>query len=106
MNEFIQYIHEVMKEKGIKSATELGLLIGKKQSYMSSLMRGNHTPGEDVCIKIAEISGDSPEKVLLMAHTAYAKEAKPYWENLLKKVANMSLIITVFSCVSVYYVKL
>lgn len=92
MSEVTEYIKSVKERMGLKSYTELGKLIGKKQSYMSMLMNEHLDPSEDVLMKIAETAGDRPEYALLLIHKQKSSTAtRPYWDTLLKKVVNMSL---------------
>jgi hypothetical protein len=94
MTEFAKYLEGVKIKLGIKSDRELGLRIGITQPSICSIMKGLTIPTDDKCLKIAEIAGDDPEKVLLLAHKSKASEkSRPYWDSLLKKVVNMSLII-------------
>ncbi len=96
MTEFSKYLEDVKIKLKIKSDAELAIRIGKTQSYMSQVMRGMTMPTDDVCLKIAEIAGDDPEKVLLLAHKSKASEkSRPYWDSLLKKAVNASLIILI-----------
>lgn len=97
MSEVTEYIKSVKERMGLKSYTELGKLIGKKQSYMSMLMNEHLEPSEDVLMKIAEVAGDRPEYALLLIHKQKSSTAtRPYWDTLLKKVVNMSLAIPLF----------
>lgn len=93
MTEFAKYLEGVKIKLGIKSDRQLAFMIGLTQPSMCSIMSGKTIPTDDIVLKIAEIAGDDPEKILLLAHKNKASEkSRPYWDSLLKKVVNMSLI--------------
>lgn len=93
MTEFSKYIDGVKAKLGIKSDRVLAYQIGISTAYMSNLKAGA-VPDDDVAIKIASLADDDPEKILLLAHKSKASEkSRPYWDSLLKKVVEMSLII-------------
>lgn len=101
MTEFTVYLKGIKAKLGIKSDRELAFKIGVSPAYISNMKLGQ-IPDDDVCLKIAEIAGDDPGKVLLLAHKSKASEkSKPYWESLFKKVVNVAFIfITLLSLYS------
>lgn len=85
MTEMAKYLTEVKAKLGIKSDSQLALKIGISQTMVSHIMLGYTAPGDDVCVKIAKIAGDSPEYVMLLAHKSKATEAtRPYWDHIFK----------------------
>lgn len=94
MTDFSKYLEGVKAKIGIKSDRELAFALGVTAGSIYNVTKGTGIPTDDICLKIAEIAGDDPEKVLLIAHKSKASEkSRPYWDSLLKKVANMSLIL-------------
>ncbi len=104
MAEFAKYLDGIKAKLGIKSDRQLSFKIGISPAYLANIRIGQ-IPDDDIVLKIAEIAGDDPEKVLLLAHKSKASEkSRPYWDSLLKKVANMSLIIPLLLILSFNFV--
>jgi len=94
MNEIVDYLKGVKVKLNIKSDRQFAKTLGITQAYICDIMNGLRTPSEDICLKAAKLAGDDPERILLKVHTIKASEStRPYWDSLLKKVVNMSLII-------------
>ena len=103
MTEFARYIEGLKAKIGIKSDRELAIKIGLSATAIYNITRASAIPTDDICLKIAKIAGDDPEKVLLLAHRSKASDAaKPYWDKILKAVVNMSLVALLFLNFSQY----
>lgn len=94
MTEFAKYIEGLKAKLGLKNDSQLSFLIGVSPRAIYNITKGHSIPTDDICLKLAELAGDDPEKVLLLAHKSKASErSKPYWDKILKAVVNMSLIL-------------
>lgn len=117
MTEFSQYLSSVKVRLGMRSERELALKLGISTTSIYNIIKGSSIPDDDKCLKIAEISGDDADKILLLAHKCKASDkSRPIWDGLLKKVANMTVPALVLAIPSyqaieltnslIYYVKL
>lgn len=80
-----KYLDEVKKKREIPSENAFARTLGMKPSSLYLIRRGVNTPSEETCKKIAELAGDSYEKVLLLAQLSKAPEvSKHAWERILK----------------------
>ncbi len=94
MTDFAVYLMGVKAKLGIKTNTQLAEKVGIAQTYVTRIVKGGYIPSDEVCLRIAELSGDDPEKVLLLAHRVKASpKSRPHWESIFKKVAASSLVI-------------
>jgi transcriptional regulator with XRE-family HTH domain len=101
MNKLRVYIDNIKVKADIKSDRQLAIKIGIDPSYLCEIIKGTKMPSDKHCIKLAEIAGEEPEKVILFIHACNAKkEAQPIWNGLLKKVVGIALNLTlVFSII-------
>jgi len=61
-----------------------------------NVTKGVGAPSDDLCIRIAELVGDDPGKVILLAHKSKASEkARPHWDKILKAVASAVPVLLV-----------
>lgn len=83
MTEIAKYLTGVKVKMGVKSDLQLALRLGISQGMVNKIMMGVATPGDEVCIKIAELAGENPERVILLAHKSKASEkTRTYWEHI------------------------
>jgi hypothetical protein len=100
MSEFTNYLLNVKNKLDVKSNLQFGFKIGVSPAAIDGFMKGRMTPGDEVCERIAELSGDKPEFVITLAHKSKAKgHLKKHWEKILKAVtaASFVLLITLLS---------
>lgn len=84
MTDFVKYLEGVKAKMGITSDRQLAMKIGVSPAYFSNIRLGQ-VPHDDICLKIAELTGDNPEYVILLAHKSKANEAtRPYWDHIFK----------------------
>jgi transcriptional regulator with XRE-family HTH domain len=92
MTDIIKYLEGVKVKLGISSDRALAHKIGITQSAISNIMAGASIPSDETCIKIAELAGDDPALVILMAHKSKASEAtKKHWAKIFKTVTAAAL---------------
>ncbi len=124
MTDFTKYLEGVKAKVGIKSDLQLAVRIGVSYSLVHGFLHSNRIPGDDICVKIAELAGDDPARVIALAHVVKASGAsKRAWEKIFKAVAGKAaaavlVILMTLSLLSpalaghnpilqnVYYVKL
>ncbi len=91
MTDFAKYIESVKLRQGMKSDRELALKLGVSTTAMYNVTKGSGIPSDEVCVRVAELVGDDPIKVLLLAHACKASEkSRPYWDEVIKTVNNVS----------------
>ncbi len=94
MSDLVKYLVGVKAKTGIKSDNELARRLKITSAGINTIMRGRVVPSDKTCLRIAELAGDDPEMVLLLANKSRAPEqSKPYWDSILRKVAAASLVI-------------
>jgi DNA-binding XRE family transcriptional regulator len=97
MNTLVKYLEGGRSKMGMKSDRALALRVGITQSSMHNIMAGMSTPSDDTCMKIAELAGDDPARVIALAHMAKAPGAsKKAWDKIFKAVtaASFSFFLT------------
>lgn len=88
MNELVAYLNDVKRLTGIKNDRQLSIAIGITTPAMSGIMAGVSVLTDEHCIKVAELTGDDPAKVIALAHKVKASEkACPHWEKILKALS-------------------
>ncbi len=96
MTDFVKYLDGTMVKMGIKSGPQLALRIGVSQAYAHNIIRGIQVPGDDVCVKIAELAGDDAARVIALAHMVKATSAsKAAWDKIFKAVAAAALVLVI-----------
>lgn len=94
MNYFSNYLKTVLDRTGIKNERQLALRLGITQGFISQIKKGENTPSDELCIKLAKLAGDNPDRILLLSHKNKAsEEAKPYWDKIIKTLATATLAI-------------
>lgn len=82
---FVNYLKGVKTKLKITSDRQLAVKLGVTQSYVSQIMSGGQIPNDDICVRIAELAGDDPIHVLLIAHIDRSSiVSRLYWEHLFK----------------------
>lgn len=88
-----KYIRELMEKKGFKSYRQLSLALGMGPNEIFHIMSKGVTPSDDLCKKLAELSADPAEKVLLLAQISKAPEAtRPAWERIFQAMAFTAVV--------------
>ncbi len=101
MTEFSKYLGGVKAKLAIKNDYQLSIKSGIAYSTIQSWMKAGKVPEDDVCIKIANLAGDDPARVILLAHKAKASDvSKPYWNKIFKTCAATILVFVL--CISVF----
>ncbi len=105
----VSYIADLQEKTGLKDA-EIAEKLGIKPSSMNHIKYGMTVPKDETCRRLAELAGDPPEKVLLLAAESRAPEAlKPVWHNIIKKMAKsglFTLMLLVFFNFSVFLAEI
>jgi len=88
MNDFVTFLEEIKKRRGIKNDLQLGKFLGISQSNVYKIMDGRGVPGDETCIRIANAVGCDPGYVLMLARKAANKSpnAIAVWDRLLKSL--------------------
>ena len=92
----IPKILDHVKEKaGIKNDYNLSLKMGLTPEAIRQFRNNKSIPSDDTCIKLAKLSGENAEKIILIAHAtrAESKEATKIWNGILKKAIGIGIII-------------
>ena len=91
------YILGVMKRLGLNQS-QIAAQIGVNRSEINFILKKGVTPSDKTCIKLAQISGDSPEKVILLAAESRApKESRAIWHSIIQKLACSIVFILILS---------
>lgn len=95
MNELIIYLTELKLKLNTKSNLQFAMKIGVSSAGIDGIMKGRIVPGDELCERIAEISGDRPEVIIALAHKSRAKtdKQKNYWDKILKAVTAATFLI-------------
>lgn len=102
MTEFSDYLKAVRFKTGIKNDRQLALRLGLSMAAIYNITRANTIPSDEICLRIAALAGDDPEKVLLLAQKSRAPEAaKKHWESIMRKVAASCAFFLVLSSAQV-----
>ncbi len=85
-----QYIDNVKIHKGMKKTAELSRSLGVERQYLYNIKKGLSTMNDSVAVKLANLSGDHPETVILIARWSTANtDIKPYYEAMYHAVNNL-----------------
>ena len=94
MSEFSIYLEGVKAKLGIKSDNQLAIKLSISQSAVAGWTNSGRTPEDETCIKIANLAGDDPSQVILLAHKVKASEkTRPYWDKIFKTCAAAVLVL-------------
>lgn len=97
MTDIVKYIEGIKVGKGIKSDRQLAALVGITQPSMTNILGGLSVPKDETCVKIAELAGEDPAIVILLAHKSKASEAtKKHWAKIFKLVTAATLGLVMF----------
>ncbi len=103
MKDLISYLNALKAKLDIKSDTQLAARLGITQASIQKYMVGMAVPADEVCIKIAELSGDSPTIVMALADVSRAKgTSKKYRTQIYKAVMTAALSLLFFIPSSAY----
>ena len=94
MNELTDYLYALKTRLEIKSINQFSIRLGIPQSTMDVIMKGKLIPGDEICVKIANLSEDRPEFVIALAHKSKAKgEIKNHWDKIIKAITAATFLI-------------
>ncbi|GEM_PF-1146039 len=99
MKTITEYLDHVKEKTGIKNDYNLGLELNLTPGAMFEFRHKKSVPSDETCIKLAKLTGENPQEIILIAHATRAKspEAKQIWNGILKKAIGFSLIIFLIS---------
>lgn len=88
MTPIAKYLKEIIEKNGIKSERQLAIQLKLSSGSIYNVLSGSNVPTDEVCKRIAALSGDPIEKVLLLAQVSKAPETSRHaWERILKATA-------------------
>lgn len=81
-----QYIERVKKKKRFKTNAELARAIKVERQYLYSVLHLKLTCNDAVSARLAKVTDEDAEKVILIAHWTMANDnIKPYYEAMYQK---------------------
>ncbi len=91
-SDFVVYLEGVKAKMGFKNDRALAVAVGMNASALCNVMKGLGVPSDDACVRIAQVAGDAPARVLLLAHRTRSRgDAKAAWDKLYRALANVAL---------------
>lgn len=88
-----KYLEEVKKKAGLRTDRALAEKLGIRPQAIVLIKQGVNTPCDETCKKLAELIGDPPEKVLLLAQISKAPDVtRPAWERIFQAMAFMAVV--------------
>lgn len=86
MENFVDLLEEVKRKQGLKNTLELGKFLGISQAHIYKIVDGRGVPGDENCVRIAEVTGYDPSYVIALAHKSASKrqEVTAAWDEILR----------------------
>jgi len=82
MQDLSAYLQNLKQRLNIQNNGELAAQLKIEEQKVSRWCNGEEIPDDDSCIKLANIAGDDPAKVLILKHLSSASiMSRAFWEN-------------------------
>ncbi|HEX9757433.1 MAG TPA: hypothetical protein VGB26_06485 [Nitrospiria bacterium] len=89
MENLENYLENLQKKLGLTDSENLADRLSIPHETLKGMLRNQWIPNDELCLRIAYLSGDDPALVLAIAHFSTAKlTSKPFWEKILLKLRN------------------
>jgi plasmid maintenance system antidote protein VapI len=87
MGNFADYMKAVQERLNLHSLVALAEQLSIPSESVEKIIRNELTPDDELCLRIAYLTGDDPALVLALAHYDSATViTRPYWEKILLKL--------------------